>query len=259
MDPIPVKNQTASGVNYFFQGARLLWHPSLRAYILVPLLVNIILFVVLTGLLISYLGVFSGALAIEPPNWLAWAQPAITLLGRILGAVLIVIALLIYAYSFNIITNIIAAPFYGLLAEKTEELLTGVKPISEPLSAMIPRVLGRELTKLWYFITRGILVTLIMIFLGTLPIIQLLAPLVGLAWGAWCMTIQYADYPADNHKLSFVKLRSNIWQCKYSSTGFGAIVMGCSVIPIFNIFAMPAAVTGGTLFWLNELRDCDQV
>lgn len=251
------RNSAVTGANYFFHGVRLLWHPDLRPYILVPLLVNIFLFGVLTSALIYYLGTFNGGYSPELPSYLDWLKPALDLLLTLLGFLLVSLILIIYGYSFNIITNIIASPFYGLLAERAERLLSGTKPPEEPLSRMIPRVLKREMKKLTYFIFRGLLVMLIMLLVGlVLPGIGgLLAPLIGLAWSAWCMTIQYADYPADNHRCSFTRVRGKLWNSKYSSMGFGGMITICSVIPIVNIFAMPAAVTGGTLYWLNELRE----
>lgn len=252
MMPALPRNNFASGASYFFQGVRLLLHPALRAYILVPLLVNIVLFVVLTSLLVSYLGMFTNGISIDVPDWF---QPAMNLLLTVLGVVLIVLVLIIYAYSFNMITNLIAAPFYGLLAEKAEKLLSGEAPEPEPLAHMIPRVFGREIKKLLYFIFRGLVVMLIVILAGTIPVVNIAAPLIGLAWSAWCMTIQYADYPADNNRCSFTRIRNRLWSRMYSSFGFGGMITACSVIPVVNIFAMPAAVTGGTIFWLNELRD----
>ncbi|WP_045857247.1 sulfate transporter CysZ [Teredinibacter purpureus] len=250
--PLP-KNNLLTGAHYFFQGVRLLWHPQLRAYILVPLLVNIFLFIFLTSALISYLDMFTNGMYFDVADWL---RPAVDFLLKLLGIILVVLILIIYAYSFNIITNIIAAPFYGLLAEKAEHLLTGEKPEPESLATMIPRVFKREIKKLLYFIIRGILVMLIMLLIGlVIPFGGLLAPLIGLAWSAWCMTIQYADYPADNHRCSFTRVRNRLSDSMYSSFGFGGMITACSLIPLVNIFAMPAAVTGGTIFWLNELND----
>ncbi|WP_075187299.1 sulfate transporter CysZ [Teredinibacter haidensis] len=247
------RNNLITGANYFFEGVKLLWHPQLRAYTLVPLVVNIILFAILTSVLISYLGMFSDGFAIEVTDWL---RPAVDFLLALLGVILVALILIIYAYSFNVITNLIAAPFYGLLAEKAEEILSGKKPPPEPLSHMIPRVLKREIKKLLYFIFRGLLVMLIMLLIGlVIPFGGFLAPLIGLGWSAWCMTIQYADYPADNNRCSFTRVRTKLSSSLYSSFGFGGMITACSVIPILNIFAMPAAVTGGTIFWLNELSD----
>lgn len=72
------------------------------------------------------------------------------------------------------------------------------------------------------------------------------------------MTIQYSDYAADNNQIHFRYLRKKLRKRIYSSIGFGGTVMGCSMIPFINIVAMPVAVIGGTLFWINELKDLGQ-
>ena len=245
-------NNPLTGSQYFFKGVCLIWHPKLRPFIFVPLIINIVLFVVLTSLALQYLGEASEFFREWMPDML---KPLIWLVWFVLGS----LALIVYGYSFNIITNLIAAPFYGVLAERAELLICGVEPPKEDLWQMVLRVFLRELRKILYFLSRGLLITMIVILIGTIPIIQFIAPLIGLAWAAWVMTIQYVDYAADNHALPFGDLRRKLWKKCFSSFGFGAAVMGTTIIPIINIFVMPAAVVGGTLFWVHELKLCDQV
>ncbi len=248
--PSPPTNSILSGASYFVEGVKLIWHPSLRIYILVPLLVNCVLFVLLTSAMFTYLSETIDGFMSDLPSWLA---PLTWIAWIVIGVLL----LIVYGYSFNMITNVLAAPFYGLLAEKAEEIMTGHPLPPEPLIQMIPRVFSREISKLIYFLLRGILVTLVIVLIATIPLIGMLAPVIGLAWGAWSMTVQYSDYPADNHQKSFKILRKKLWKKMFSSFGFGGMVMACSVVPVINIFAMPAAVVGGTIFWLNELKKCE--
>ncbi len=243
-------NHLATGAAYFFSGARLMFHPGLRPYLIVPLVINCLLFFGLTYLLFSYLDSFM-QWDFNLPAWLEFLEKTLRWVAWILIVVILVIT---YGYTFNIITNIIAAPFYGLLAQKTEELVQGTLPADEPLHRLIPRVTAREIQKLLYFIIRGVIVFLCLILLGTIPLLNLAIPVVGALWTAWSMAIQYSDYPADNHQVSFSRLRKKLRKSPYSSIGFGGTVMGISMIPVLNIIAMPAAVTGGTLFWLHELQ-----
>src|SRR5690606_27162838 len=127
------------------EGIHLLWRRELRPYILVPLAVNLLLFAVLTIALFHYFGALLEWLQNFLPTWLEWLA---WLAWVVLGAMV----LLVYGYSFNLITTIIAAPFYGLLAEKVEVLVTGKGPPPESLLRMVPRVTWRELVKLTYFV-----------------------------------------------------------------------------------------------------------
>lgn len=228
----------ADGASYFFEGVKLLSHPRLRLFIIAPITINIIVFVALTIILINQFSNIVNALTEWLPTWL-------TFLAWILSAIAAIFAVLIYGYCFSLITNLIAAPFYGMLAEKVESLVTGRKVNGEPLWQMIPRTLLRELAKLWYFIWRSILV----FFLSFIPFV---GQAIGFAWGSWSMAVQYTDYAADNHQWPFKRCRLRLKNQSWSSFGFGAMVMVGMMVPLLNIIVPTAAVIGGTVFWLEE-------
>ncbi len=245
-------NTITAGFSYFTQGAKLLTSSGMKRFVLIPLLANIIVFIILTSILIQY---FSSV-----TNWFndllsfwSWIAYFAAFIATLLSGLAVFLILLIYGYSFNLITNIIAAPFYGLLAEKIETRLTNNSLPSESFSSMAIRTFKREMVKLWYFITRGLLVTIGLFFLAFIPLINLIVPVLALLWGAWVVTLQYVDYPADNNKVTFSQLRKYLKQQQLSTTGLGSIIMLGSMIPVVNIFIMPIAVAGGTLFWVNEL------
>ena len=138
--------------------------------------------------------------------------------------------------------------------EKIEESIYGQSVPAESISHMIFRTFRRELVKLFYFISRGFLVLVGLFFLSFIPLLNFFVPIIAILWGAWVMTLQYIDYPADNHHLSFTALRHQLKSQRFSTTGFGGTIMVCSMIPFINILILPIAVAGGTLFWINELR-----
>src|SRR5690606_40616936 len=111
------KGNPISSFDYLGQGARLLMRPGLRRFIVVPLLINIILFVIATYALIHVYSDLLNTLMQWLPSWLAF----ITWLLWLAFALLL---LLVYGYTFNIITNLIAAPFYVVLADRSETELT---------------------------------------------------------------------------------------------------------------------------------------
>ena len=242
---------------YLSRGAQLMMRPQLRIYVLVPLLINLVLFILITGFLMTqFAGVMEWMTVLlpNPDGWLSFLGWIINVVAWFLWASFALILLLVYGYSFSILTNIIAAPFYGLLAEKTEALATGQAPSSEPLSNMIPRTIGRELVKIWYFVSRGLALTLGLLALSFIPILNIIGPIIAFAWGAWSMAIQYVDYAADNHQTPFKTLRSKLAIPRYSSLGFGGSVALGSMVPLVNIFIFPVAVIGGTLFWVEHWR-----
>ncbi len=241
-----------SGLECLREGATLLLHPQLRIFIIVPLAINFVLFLIATSFLIAQ---FSTAIAWTLgwiPDWLDFLYDY---LAWILWPLMIFSVLLVYGYSFGIITNLIAAPFNGLLAEKIEAHLTNTPPPPEPLSSMIPRTLGRELMKLWYFFSRGLVVVIGILILSFIPGLNILASVVGIVWGAWTMAIQYIDYPADNHQTRFKHLRDYLGDQGMNTFSFGGTVMLATMIPVVNIFAMPVAVAGATVFWVRSGGD----
>jgi CysZ protein len=247
------KNSIATGVHYFFAGAKLLTRPGLRRFVAIPLLANVVVFIILTSILFKYFSSVTNWFESLLSFW-SWLAYIATIIATILSGLAIFLILLIYGFSFNIITNIIAAPFYGLLAERIEYQLTNQKNLGESFGKMATRTLKREMVKLWYFTTRGILISVGLLLLGVIPLINLSVPVIGLIWGAWVMTLQYTDYPADNHKLPFTDLRKRVKKPIFSTIGHGGSIMLGSMIPVINIFVMPIAVAAGTLFWVNELQ-----
>jgi CysZ protein len=148
---------------------------------------------------------------------------------------------------------IIASPFNALLAEKAEELVTG-RPVDalEGLGAALlalPRGMLRELSKLLYYVPMAIFVLVV----SFIPGINAVAPVLWFLLGAWMMSIQFVDYPMDNHQLSFADVKEAVRSRRLSTMGFGGLVALCTGIPIVNFFVVPAAVVGATLLWCEEL------
>jgi CysZ protein len=250
-------NTVTNGFNYMISGAKILAKPGMKRFVLIPLTANIFVFIFLTSLLIQYFNTFTNYFSDALSGW-AWMAYFAAIIATILSGLAAFIILLIYGYSFNLITNIIAAPFYGTLAEKIEYNLTGSITSEESISSLTLRTLQRELVKLWYFISRGFLVFFSLFVLAFIPILNFLVPFLAIFWGVWVLTLQYVDYPADNNHMSFSELRQQIKNKRYSALGFGGVILIGSMIPIINIFIMPIAVAGGTLFWINELSSYEK-
>lgn len=242
-----MKGNPTQAIDYLSRGAKLIFAPGLKRFIIVPLLANILVFIGTTLALISVFSDFLSLMMGWLPSWLEF-------LAWVLWAIFAVAVLFVYGYSFNIITNLIAAPFYGILAEKIEQRLTGEAPPPESWGSLIPRTLGRELIKLWYYFTRGLLLLILILVSWFIPGLNLLVLAISSLWAAWCMAVQYVDYPADNHQTTFPELRWRLRQPTLTSYSFGGLVMLASIVPIVNIFAMPIAVAGATVFWVDELR-----
>lgn len=240
-----------SGPGYLFQGLKLLNHPKIRWFVIGPLLINIVLFVGLTALAVEQFGPLLSWLTGKVPEWLGFVAWIFWIL---FGGFL----LLVYGYSFAILGNILASPFYGPLAERVEEVLTGNHRSStrtgKQLLALAGRSMKREFIKLGYFLPRIIGVLLLTLALSFIPVLNLLGPAIAFFWGAWSLALQYLDYPADNNQIGFVQLREELRNRRLISLSFGGSVLIATTIPILNLFTMPASVIGATSFWLERME-----
>lgn len=237
--------QALSGPGYLGAGLRLILRPGLRLFVLLPLTVNLLLFTALLGLAFQQFGFWVDALMPTLPQWLAFLE-------YLLWPLFVVLVLLILFFGFTLLANLIAAPFNGFLAEKVEAVVRGRDDAPafhwSELLAMIPRTLGRELRKLGYFLPRvlGLLV------LSLIPGLNLIAAPLWLLLGVWMMAVQYIDYPADNHQMSWQDMLAWLREKRWQSLGFGAATYAALLVPGLNILLMPAAVAGATVFWVRE-------
>ncbi len=241
-----MKGNIAHGAGYLTRGARMLSHPKLRLFVIIPLMVNILIFGSLIGIGFGYLSAMMESLLLAIPDWLGFIE---WILWPLIG----ITVSLITGYLFTAVALIIASPFNALLAEKAEELVTG-RPVDalEGLGAALlalPRSMLRELSKLLYYVPMAIFVLVV----SFIPGINAVAPVLWLLLGAWMMSIQFVDYPMDNHQLSFADVKEAVRSRRLSTMGFGGLVALCTAIPIVNFFVVPAAVVGATLLWCEEL------
>lgn len=237
-----------SGPDYLRQGLKLVLSPGLRLFVLLPLGINLVLFVGLIYFAGHEFSLWVSQLMPELPSWLSF-------LNYILWPLFVMLVVLMVFFTFTMVANIIAAPFNGFLAEKVEVVVTGKDEFPAfswaELVAMVPRTLSREMRKLAYYLPRaaGLLV------LSLIPGVNVIAAPLWLMFGVWMMAIQYIDYPADNHKLSWQDMLAWLRRKRWASLSFGGSVYLVLLIPVVNILMMPAAVAGATLFWVRERHE----
>jgi CysZ protein len=225
------------------RGLKIIWQPGIRRYVVMPLLINIVLF---GGLIWMGYGQFSPLVesAISyVPGFLDFLRWIIWLLITMLTAIIVF-------FTFTPIANIVAAPFNALLSEKIEIKLTG-KDIgaSSSFVKMIHDSVLSQLRKLVYILlwSAGLLLVSI------IPLINFLAPLLWVIFGSWLISLEYLDYPMGNHELSFSREKQILSKRRGLSLGFGGSVMVLTSIPLLNFIVMPASVAGATVLWVDHL------
>lgn len=111
-------------------------------------------------------------------------------------------------------------------------------------------MIHRELVRLGYYLPRALLI----LVLSFIPVINIAAPVLWFVFASWMMVIQYCDYAFDNHKISFPDMKNRLGKDRLFNLPFGALVSLLTMIPIINLFIMPAAVCGATAMWVDRYR-----
>lgn len=234
------------GAGYFFAGLGMINRPGLRRYIIMPLLINVVLFTLLVVWLTGEFSALVTLYAPQLPDWLAWLDSVVWLLF----ALIITIAIF---FSFALVANLVAAPFNSLLAEAAEAQLTGVAPGESGWLKVVreaPGALLDELRKLGYFL----LFALPLLLLFIVPGLNLLAPFIWGAFSAWMLALEYLGYPLGNHSLRHKQQRALLSRHRPLAFGFGVVTLFATLIPFINLLAIPAGTLGATVMWVKELR-----
>jgi len=237
-----------AGILYFLQGLKLIFRSELRIYVVIPLLINVSLFAGLIWFGASQFEAFMGWLMPEIPGWLQFLE-------WLFWALFSISALLIFFFTFTIVANLIGAPFNGLLAEAVEYHLTGQRLDSaggwKKMLAELAPTMFDEVKKMLYMIAWSI--PFLVLFL--IPVINIIAPFTWLAFSAWILAVEYADYPMGNHGLRSKEQKRHLGEKRFLSMGFGGAVTIATMTPILNFLVMPAAVAGATAMWVKQFKD----
>jgi len=234
-----------SGPQYLLAGLQLMLRPGLRLFVLIPVLINLLVFAGLFYLLVMQFEQLLIALMPSLPEWLRWME-------YLLWPLFVALLMVMLFFSFTLVASLLAAPFNGLLSEKVERLVRG--GVTAPsfhwseLLAIAPRTFQREWQKLSYFLPRA----LGLLVLSFIPVLNLVAAPLWLLFGIWMMAVQYLDYPADNQGVSWEAMLRWLRQRRWRGLGFGGATYAALLVPGLNLLVMPAAVVGATLFWIEE-------
>ncbi|ACE62007.1 sulfate transporter CysZ [Actinobacillus pleuropneumoniae] len=242
------QSELGLGFHYFIYGWRLMLQRRLMPFVLIPVAINAVLMIALLWFFISHIAGWADWIVSFMPSWLDW-------LTMILVPLAVLSLIMLFYFTFTTITNFIAAPFNALLAEKVELQLTGEQLNNMTVAEMlkdVPRMLKREWQKMAYSIPRFIALFL----LSFVPVVgQTVVPVLTFVFGAWLLAIQYCDYPFDNHKISFKRMRNALGQRKILNFTFGTFVSIFTALPFVNLVVMPVAVCGATAMWVEEYRN----
>jgi CysZ protein len=230
-------NNPLIAAGFLCKGVKLLTNTKLRPFILIPILINIVLYSVALALGYYYV---NKLIAQFIPSWLYW-------LNWILWPLFFISFFVTGFFTFTVLANLIASPFYGLLSAKTKAIISDeAQIIEQPLSKVIVAELKRGL----YIVMR----MLPLLILFVIPGINIIASFILALFGAWCLAMEYMAYPLENEGLLFVDQKRLLKTVRLGALSFGAVTMIGLTLPVVNIIVGPAAVIGSTIYFY-EMRE----
>jgi CysZ protein len=237
-----------SGILYFIDGIKIIFRKGIRRFVLIPLLINILLFSAIIWFSANQFDSLMTWLMPELPEWLQFLEWLFWILFAISAS-------LILFFTFTLLANLVGAPFNGLLAEVVELHLTGQSSDNDggwkKMLVEIGPTMVDEVKKLVYMVTWSI--PFLLLFL--VPVINVIAPFTWLAFSAWMLTIEYADYPMGNHGIRSAEQKKLLGKKRFLTLGFGSAVTIATMTPILNFLVMPASVAGATMMWVKQLKN----
>lgn len=237
--------QTTSGTQYLHSGFKMIFRPGVRRFVFIPLSLNLVVYIALITYAIQQFNYWLGQMMPKLPSWLSF-------LDYLLWPLFVVLLLVVIFFTFTVIANLIASPFNSFLAEKVEIIYRGQDPFPAfswlELVAIVPRSIMRELRKMAYYLPRviGLLI------LSFVPVVNLVAAPLWVLFSVWMMAVQFIDYPADNNQVQWRDTLAWLRRHRWQSLGFGSLTYLALMMPLFNLLAMPAAIAGATMLWVDQ-------
>lgn len=236
-------NTPSHALHHLHQGFKLIQHKSVRGFILWPIIINVFLFVCVS--IYAY-----GEMMNWIESWMSSLHLGIAFLTSIIKCFVILFLIIAVMFSFAIVTTLITAPFYCLVAEKVAIILNHPVPITpmtiEAMWQLCWRSLSRELQKLLYYLPR----VLLLIIITVIPATTVISPILWSLWGAWLMSIQFIDYAADNDAISAYHCRTLLGKEKINTLLLGGLLMLGMLVPVLNIMMGVVAVAAATSYWI---------
>ncbi|MGY6275138.1 sulfate transporter CysZ [Methylomonas sp. MgM2] len=225
-------NNPVLALSCLLQGVKLLNHPGLRKYLLIPMFINFVLY---TGAFVVGYHSVSALIHEFIPEWLSW-------ISWILWPLFFVSFLVIGFFTFTLIANLIAAPYYSQLSAKALQIVLGQEApiVEQPWN----KVFLGELNRIGYLVVR----TLPLLLLFLIPVVNLIAPVLWAIFAAWGFAMEYMAYPLENRGLSFSDQKQFLQQSRWGALSFGGVAGLALTLPLVNFLIGQAAVIGATIY-----------
>lgn len=251
---MPEQRERSFAVNFSrgffapFRSVRVLRdNPRLLQYVVIPFLINLVVF---SGAVYLGLDFFGNTVVEYLPQGEAWYW---SVLYWFFWVVAVLLTAVLVFFSFTVVGNLLASPFNDLLSERTEEVLGGkVNEESFSLGRFIRdawQTILLEARKMWVFVVIMVLI----LPLNLLPGVgNSLYTVLAVSLTLFFLCFEYLGFVMVRKHQFFREQKNFILARKFLMLGFSCGVMVLLAIPFFQLLCIPLAVVGATRIWCEE-------
>lgn len=231
-----------------FRSVRILRsNPRLIQYILIPFLINAIVFSTAVYLGLDYFGSTVVEYIPQGEGWY-WS-----LLYWFLWIVAVLLTAVLVFFSFTVVGNLLASPFNELLSERAEEALSGAVNDESFSAGRFLRdawqTILMEAKKMWIFVA----VMVFILPLNLLPGIgNSIYTILAVSLTLFFLCFEYLGFVLVRKRQFFREQKNYIFARKFLMFGFSCGVMALLAIPFLQLLCIPLAVIGVTRLWCEE-------
>ena len=229
-----------SGIKDFFSGLNALF--SMRALwscVWIPLLINIMVYILVAGLGIYF---FVDLLDMLLPGGEGWLMTLLRVILWMLFSLVVFIALL---FTFFAVANLIASPFNDVLS-KRYEAITSKASFKAGEELTISASLYQEVKRLILYLCLFICLFIITMIISAIPVLNFTIPLLWIVFTALMIAFEFLSFPMDRRGARFSDKTAWLKKNFLRSVGFGVAAYFSLFIPFLNFFVIPTAVVAAT-------------
>ncbi len=243
----PVSNFSRGFFSLFRSARFIIQHPGLLRFVIIPFLINLIVF---SGSIYLGLDFFNDKVVHLIPQGDAWYW---AVLYYFLWTLAVLVTTVVVFFSFTVVGNLIASPFNDLLSEKTERIITGIKD-DTPFSLKLfwqssLRTLVVEVKKISVFV----ILMLFLLILHLVPVFgSMIYSVLAVMLTLFFLVVEYMGFVFSRKRMNFGDQRRYIFFRKTTMLGFGTGVLVLLAIPFLQFVCIPLAVVSATRLWCED-------
>lgn len=246
------------GIHTYSEAHKLIIKHRLWGYVLLPGLINLLLFVIIfwagfhfSGKITSWFFDFIGISSKE--TGLSFFYNAMRFLVRFLVQFMFIY---MYLFIYKYIVLMIMSPILAILSEKTDMLITG-KHYPFSLKQLIKDILRGNCIVLRNMMIE-LLYVLLFFLLGFIPVLGLLSPLVLFIISMYFYGFSMIDYSSERYRFSIAQSVIIVRKNKGFAVANGMIFYGLLLVPVLGLLIAPTYAVVAATICFNKISNNTQ-